>query len=265
MYRILFLILIVLITGCAPKPVPSTPAHCLTSTQLNAYSYDYLSRVSVLLRADAKNIDDFDGFITAIKRNVNDYASMIESSAYLSNVVRFLPIPYAGEVSNVTKLVSRTLLDLNSAAVALERYKQSNELFLTNFDKLNRSTATSADLAKLAKYADTIVLGDARDLHSSLQKISATTAAIAAASQSISNALESTNGYYNQAKSFVGIHPEINDKVRVNTSKETLNTKIAQLNKKISSLENSADTHRQNIAKARTYAELAIQIDVPSL
>lgn len=259
----IFLIIFLLLTGCSTQPTPSTTPHCLSSTQLNAYSYDYLSRVSVLLRADAKNMDDFSGFISATKGSVDDYASMIQSSAYLSNAVRFLPIPYAGEVSNVTKLVSGTLLNLNNARVALDRYKKSSGFFISNFDKLNRATATSTDLAKLATYADTTVISDARDLHSALQKISASTAAIASASQSISNALDSTSGYYNQAKSFVGIQPDVNDKARVNTSKETFNSKIVQLNKKISSLENSEDTHRQNIAKARTYAELAIQIDIP--
>ncbi len=261
MRHLLFLFIAAFITGCAPQPTPSTASHCLTSMQLNAYSYDYLSKVSLLLRADAKNIDDFSGFISATKGSVNDYASMIQSSAYLTNTVRFLPIPYAGEVCNVTKLVSGTLFNLSTAGVALDHYKKSSGLFLSNFDKMNRSTVTSTELEKLAMYADTTVMNDARDLHSALQKISASTAAIASASQSISNALDSTSGYYNQAKSFVGIQPEINDKARVNTSKETFNSKIAQLNKKINSLENSEDTHRHNISKARVYAELAIQVD----
>lgn len=248
-------------SGCAPVPTPTSPAKCLSSAQLTSYSYDELSRVAAGLRADARNIDDFNAFITATKGTVNDYASMIKSSAYISNAVRFLPIPYAGEVSSVTKLVSTTVLHLNSAGVALDRYKKSNTAFLAAFDKLNRASVTPAELAKLSAYADTTVMGDARELQISLQKISSSTAMMAATAQSISNALESTNGYFNQAKNFVGLQPGTNDKAQVTESRDTFNSRLTQLNQKIASLENSADIHRQDIAKARTYAELAMRVE----
>ena len=256
-----FIVMLLFITGCAPKPAPEAPAHCLTSGQLSAYSYDHLSRVAALLRADARSIDDYNSFIVATKGIVNNYADVIQSSVYLTNVVRFLPIPYAGEVCNVTKIVSNTVLHLNSAGVALDRYKKSSTSFLAAFDKLNRTTATPAELSKLSVYADNTVMADARELQTSLHKISTSTAAMAITAQSISNALETTGGYFNQAKTLVGVQPQSNDKIQVTASRDTFNSRLALLNQKINSLENSADTHRQNIAKARTYAELALQID----
>lgn len=257
----LFIPLLVM-TGCvSTKPAPATSAHCLTSGQLTAYSYDYLARVSVLVRSDARSMDDFNTFIVATKGTVNNYANAIQSSVYLTNVVRFLPIPYAGEVCNVTKIVSNTVLHLNSAGVALDHYKKSSSAFLAAFDKIDRTAATPAELAKLSAYADTTVMADARELKIALQRISSSTAAMAVTAQSISNALETTGGYVNHAKNLVGMQPESDDKAQVNASRDTFNTRLALLNKKISSLENSADTHQHNIAKARTYAELAMQID----
>jgi hypothetical protein len=262
-YQTLLLIALIFITGCAPKPTPQAEGHCLSAAQLNSYSYEELSHVAQLLRADSRNVDDFNTFIVATKGSVNDYANIIKSSVYLTNVVRFLPIPYAGEVSNVTKLVSGTVLHLNSAAVALDRYKKSNAAFLSAFEKLNGATATPAELNKLALFADTTLMKDARELHTALQKISASTALIAATAQTISNAMETTSGYFNQAKSLVGITQEANDKVQLTTSHDTLNGRLALLNQKIVALENSADTYQRNISKARTFTELAIQIDLP--
>lgn len=250
------------IAGCTPpQPTPVSSAKCLNAQQLSAYSYDQLSRVAAGMRADSRSLDDFSGFITALKGTVNDYSGTIQSSTYLSNAVRYLPIPYAGEVSNVTKLVANTLIHLNSAAVALDRYKKSSSTFLAAFDKLNRTSATPAELAKLSAYADTTLMNDARELQIALQKISASTATMAATAQSIANALETTGGYFNQAKSLVGMQPGSNDKAHVTANRDSFNTRLTLLNQKIVSLENSADTHRQNIAKARTYADLAMQID----
>jgi len=252
----------IFLAGCAPKqPAPSSTVNCITSAQLTAYSYDQLSRVSAGMRSDARTIEDFGRFIAVTKGTVNDYSNTIQSSAYLSNAVRYLPIPYAGEISNVTKLVANSMIHLNAAGVALDRYKKSNTAFLAAFDKLKRESATPAELAKLSAYADTTVMSDARSLQSALQKISSSTAMMAATAQSFSNALDSTGGYYNQAKSFVGFKPETTDKEKVTESRDSFNARLAQLNQKIASLENSADAHSENIAKARTYADLAMQVE----
>ncbi|MDD5052570.1 MAG: hypothetical protein PHO27_07565 [Sulfuricurvum sp.] len=255
---------LVLFSGCMPEPTPTPQKACMSSAQLSSYSYDYLSRVAKMLREDKKNIDTFEGFITAMKVTVDNYADMIKSSVYISNVVRFLPIPYAGEVSNTTKLISKTALHLNVAAVALDRYKKSSATFLDRFDKLNRTTAQPEDLAKLATYADSELLSDARDLQIALQKISSSTATMAATTQGISDALDTTGNYVNQAKSYVGFQASAvstSDKTKVSENRNSINAKMGQLNQKIASLENSADMHRLNIEKAHIYADLAVQLN----
>lgn len=251
---------VLLLAGCAPT-APSTPSqNCLSAAQLNGYSYDHLARLASHLRDEKRSIEDFSGLIGAMKGSVNNYADVIESSTYLSNVVRALPIPYAGEVYGFTKIVGGTLLNLNTAAVALDRYQKSSSSFLAEFDKLDRSTATSAQLAKLSSYADTTFMSDAHELESALQKISASATALASAAQSVSNAMETTSGYLNQAKTLVGLKPATNDKSKAQSGRDTLNSRLAQLSQKISVLENSAQSHRRDIGKARTYAELSLQL-----
>lgn len=255
---------LILFAGCAQQqPCVSAPQKaCMNASQLNSYGYDHLEKVAKLLREDKKNIGTFDGFINTMKGTVDNYADMIKSSVYISNVVRFLPIPYAGEVSNTTKLVSKTVLNLGGAASALNRYKNSSDTFLATFDKMNRSTVSGEEISKLAVFADTKLLNDAKDLENALKEISESTAAMAATTQGISDALESTGNYVNQAKMFVGLsQPANDDKSKVVQNRNSINARMAQLNQKIVSLEKSGEAQRLNIAKARIYSELAVQLE----
>lgn len=260
---ILLVSALVLFSGCVPQPeAPKVQTQqCMSVAQLNSYSYDCLARVAKLLREDRKNIDTFEGFINTMKGTVDSYAQMIKSSVYISNVVRFLPIPYAGEVSNTTKLISKTVLNLGGAASALNRYKKSSESFLVSFDKLDRNRVSTEEIFKLAIYADTKVLVDANELRISLKDISESTAAMAATTQSITDAIESGGGYMNRAKSFVGLSAHNDDKTNVVENRNSINSRMIQLNQKIASLEKSGETHRFNIAKARTYSELALEVE----
>ncbi|MBV5321996.1 MAG: hypothetical protein JZU62_09920 [Sulfuricurvum sp.] len=259
-------ILVLMMGGCAQQPTatPPPPKACMSATQLNAYGYDHLEKVAKLLREDKKNIESFELFINAMKGTVDNYADMIKSSLYISNVVRFLPIPYAGEVSNTTKLISKTILHLGGAASALNRYKTSSDTFLANFDKLNRSNVSGAEISKLAVYADSKLLGDAKALENSLNEISESTSMMAATTQSIADALDATGNYVNQAKNFVGLsqpQPSGEEKSKVIQNHNSINTRMGQLNQKIASLEKSGESHRYNIAKARVYSELAVQLE----
>lgn len=248
--------------GCAQQPATAPQKACMNSVQLNTYGYEHLEKVAKLLREDKKNIDSFEMFITTMKGTVDSYSDMIKSSVYISNVVRFLPIPYAGEVSNTTKLISKTVLNLGGAASALNKYKTSSDVFLAGFDKLDRNNLKAAEISKLAVYADTKLLSDARTLEDSLKEISDSTAMMAATTQSIANALDSTSAYVDQAKNFMGLaQPGGDDKSKVAQNRNSINAKMAQLNQKIASLEKSGQAHRYNIEKARVYSELALKLE----
>jgi PBP1b-binding outer membrane lipoprotein LpoB len=259
---IISLLAILFLEGCMSQPSTTSPKSCINTAQLNSYSYEYLSRVAKLLREDKKNLESFEGFINVLKGTVDSYSQMIKSSVYISNVVRYLPIPYAGEVSNTTKLISKTVLNLGGAAGALNRYKKSSDIFLENFDKLSPTNAKASEISKLAIYADTKLLVDAYDLQMALREISSSTAMMAATTQSISDTLDATSGYLNQAKNWAGLsQPAGDDNTKVLQNHNSMNARVGQLNQKITSLGNSAENYRLNIEKARIYSELALQLE----
>ncbi|MGD9969620.1 MAG: hypothetical protein AB7S65_04135 [Sulfuricurvum sp.] len=262
MHKIALLAAALLIAGCAPQPQQPSNVACYTSQQLNTSSYDYLAKVADSLREDTKNMDDFSLFINGMKGSIEGYSGVIKSSTYLTNAIRFLPIPYAGEVSTGTKIVAGTLVNLNSAASALDRYRKSSSAFLSDFAKLDRNSAKAADLARLSSYADTKVLADQRALKTSLQDISTSASAVAAAAQALSNAVDTTGEYVNSAKSYIGLSSNASkEKTQIDESKNSIKSRLQQMSRKISSLENSAENNRQNIAKARIYADLALELE----
>lgn len=252
-----------LFSGCTPQPTLQPQQKCMSAQQLNLYGYDYLEKVAKLLREDKKNIESFEMFINVMKGTVDSYANMIRSSVYISNVVRFLPIPYAGEVSNTTKLISKTVLNLGGAASTLNRYKNTTNIFLADFDKIDKRNIKAVEIAKLALYADTKLLSDANNLEAALKEISASATMMAATTQSIADALDTTSGYMNQAKGFVGMgQPSSSDeKSKVVQNRNSINDRMIQLSQKIVLLEKSGEFHRFNIAKAHIYADLAVELE----
>lgn len=263
----LFFVIVLLFSGCTTITTnttitPSVQKPCINVEKLNIYGYNHLEQVAKALREEKQNNKSFEISMFLLSKTVSEYSDMFKSSVQISNVARFIPIPYAGEVCSTTKLISKSALHLGEAANAFNQYKLSSNTFLDEFDKLDRKTATSAEISKLAVYGDTKLLSDARSLELSLKEISSTTATMSSTMQSISEALETTNGYVNHMKNYVGINNEVSadDKGKVVKNRTSMMTAVTQLNQKIGILEKSGQVYRYNIAKARVYSELSLEL-----
>ncbi|MDP3265682.1 MAG: hypothetical protein Q8M39_02520 [Sulfuricurvum sp.] len=261
-HSLLFLFILFIFAGCTTAPIPSVQKSCINGERLNAYGFNHLEQVGKVLREEKQNNKSFEISMFLLSKTVTEYSDMFKSSAQISNVARFLPIPYAGEVCTTTKLISKTALNLGQAANAFNQYKLSSNTFLDEFEKLNRTTATSAEISKLAVYGDTRLLSDARNLEVSLKEISESTVAMASTMQCISEALETTNGYVNNMKNYVGMKNDVSaeDKGKVVKNRSSMITSLTQLNQKIGLLAKSGQVYRYNIAKARVYSELALEL-----
>lgn len=266
-HSLFFLFIGLIFSGCTTTTTITGPAAtvqkpCINVEKLNIYGYNHLEQVAKALREEKQNNKSVEISMFLLNKTVTEYSDMFKSSVQISNVARFIPIPYAGEVCSTTKLISKTALNLGHAANAFNQYKLSSNTFLDEFDKLNRKTATSAEISKLAVYGDTKLLLDARNLELSLQDISSSTATMASTMQSISEALETTNGYVNNMKNYVGMNNEVSadEKGKVVKNHSSMINAVTQLNQKIGLLEKSGQVYRYNIAKARVFSELSLEL-----
>jgi hypothetical protein len=244
--------------GCTGQPTS-----CISKQELVSKSYSELSLVAKSIKEQEKPMDDFATFIGIMKNYVSDYSNTIEASAYLSNALRVLPIPYAGEVSNATKLVSNSLVHLNNTATALHKYRESSAIFLQRYNQLGEKPTPKA-LAELSSYADSTLIVDALNLEGNMVQISKTTEALVTATQIISTTSTTALNYLGKAKSLLGGGSEevsLEEKNIITKSKDGFKSNLVQLNNHINMLKNSAMFNRQGIAKARVISDLAVEVD----
>ncbi|MDD2698231.1 MAG: hypothetical protein PHF17_05440 [Arcobacteraceae bacterium] len=257
--RYIFLVLLVLIfQGCGEQQ----PKLCISQQELVSKSYSELSVVAKSIKEQESAMSDFAKFIDIMKSYVSDYSNTIQASAYFSNALRVLPIPYAGEVSNATKLVSNSLVTLNNTASALHKYRESSAIFIKEYNQLGENPTPSA-LAELSKYADNTLIIDALALQGEMEQISKTTEGLLTATQIISTTSTTALNYLGKAKSLLGGTEEITveDKEAIAKSKDGFKSNLAQLNTHINMLKNSAMLNRQGIAKARVISDLAVEVN----
>ncbi len=263
----LSILLILLIQGCANKPSTlSLPANttisnkkCISEQELFKKSYAELARVAQSIQKEKATLDEFKEFVSIMKHYVSDYANVIEASSYFTQALRILPIPYAGEVANATRIVSTSLVTLNETASTLDKYQNSSANFLRGFNQLKQK-ATLPALEQLSQYADNVLIVNALELQANMKKMGKTTENLLYVNKLISDASTSTSSFFDNVKEFVGMSPSEREKELVKDSDTLFKSKLYQINRHISILKNSATSNRQSIAKSRVISDLAVEV-----
>ena len=266
--RFIVPILLIFITqGCVdkqssitlPTSTPISATKSISEKELFQKSYSELSLVAKSIKNEKATLDEFKEFVGIMKHYVSDYANVIETSSYFTQALRILPIPYAGEVANATRIISTSLVTLNETASTLEQYQNSSSNFLNGFNQLKRK-ATLPALEKLSRYADDVLIVNALELQANMKKMGKTTENLLYINTLISDASNSTSSFFDSIKNFVGMTPTQREKELVKDSDNLLKSKLFQLNKHISILKNSATINRQSIAKSRVISDLAVEV-----
>jgi len=261
-------VLIILITnGCVEKqstlslPVNTniSATNSISEQELFKKSYAELAHVAQSIQNEKATLDEFKEFVAIMKHYVSDYANVIEASSYFTQALRILPIPYAGEVANATRIISTSLVTLNETASTLEKYQKSSTNFLNGFNQLKHKPTLPA-LEQLSQYADNILIVNALELQANMKKMGKTTENLLYVNKLIADASNNTSNFFDSIKNFVGMSPTEREKEIVQDSDTLFKSKLSQLNRHISVLKNSATINRQSIAKSRVISDLAVEV-----
>ena len=263
----LSLLMLLFIQGCVEKqstlsPTTNTPistSKSISQEELFKKSYAELSHVANSINNEKATLDEFKEFVGIMKHYVSDYADIIETSSYFTQALRVLPIPYAGEVANATRIISTSLVTLNKTATTLEKYQNSSSNFLNGFQQLEQRP-TLAALTKLSQYADDILIVNALELQENMKEMGKTTENLLYINRLISDASNTTSSFFNSIKNFVGMTPNQREEALIKNSDNQFKSKLFQLNKHITILKNSATINRQSIAKSRVISDLALEV-----
>jgi len=264
----LSILAILLVQGCIEKQSTITlPANtnistkkCISEQELFKKSYTELAKVAHSIKKEKATLNEFKDFVSIMKHYVNDYASVIEASSYFTQALRILPIPYAGEVANATRIISSSLVTLNETASTLEKYQKSSANFLNGFNQLKQKPTLPA-LEQLSQYADNVLIVNSLELQSNMKKMGKTTENLLYVNNLIADASTSTSSFFDNIKNFVGMSPSQREKELIEDSDSEFKSKLSELNHHITVLKNSATINRQSIAKSRVISDLAVEVN----
>jgi len=266
-FTLTIICIVFLFQGCSKKqstlsnPINNISSkHCISEEELFKKSYAELAKVANSIEKEKTTLNEFKDFVAIMKHYVSDYADVIETSSYFTQALRVLPIPYAGEVANATRIISNSLVTLNQTASTLEKYQKSSANFLNGFSQLKQKP-TLFSLEELAKYADDVLIVNSLELQNNMKKMGKTTENLLYVNKLIADASSSTSSFFDNIKNFVGMSPNQREKELIEDSDSEFKSKLSELNHHITVLKNSATINRQSIAKSRVISDLAVEVN----
>jgi hypothetical protein len=165
----------------------------LTATDLAVRNRKLLTDLAGQVRTQRQTMTDFSGFVTWLSGSLDGYNKYLQASAVAANLLKVLPIPYAGQASLFTKFAAQGAASLNTTSAAITRYLGTSQQFLSRAEALEKSpNPPVAEVSALAKFADEQLLKDTSDVQNRL-------ASTADLSTSVLGFLEGLNGYLGNA------------------------------------------------------------------
>ncbi len=177
----------------------STPA--ISADALARKNYRQLREIAASVKAQRQTMTDFAGFVTWMSANLSGYSKYIEAGSMAAGFARFLPIPYAGQASLLSKFVSQGVLSLNSASVAISRYLSTSRQFVTRAEALD--PAKAAETSELARFADRELLRDMNDARQKLAAASEISASSLSFLETLNSYIGSSDAYWNKTKALL--------------------------------------------------------------
>lgn len=230
---------------------------------LTTKSYQRLREIAADVRVQRQTMADFTGFVTWMTANLSGYAKYVEAGSVAAGLARFLPIPYAGQASVLSKFVSQGILSLNAASVAIATYLGTSQQFMTRVEAIDPAKPLNpAEISALARFADGPLLKDMTDVRLKL----ATTAEVSTSTlsflESLNHYIGSTDAYWNKTKSVLARkEADKKEKSFLAESIENLKNRAGSFTARLKSFDETAAKDDPLIKTVVAYDELARELD----
>ena len=238
-------------------------APTMTADILAAKNYRRLQEIARDTRAQRQTMVDFEGFVTWMTGNLSGYAKYVEAGSIAAGFAKVLPIPYAGQASVLTKFVSQGVLSLNAASVAIARYLDTSQKFISRVEAIELQTGNrTPEVASVSRFADEQLLRDMNDVQAKL----ATTAAISSSAlsfmESVSHYVGSTDEYWNKTKSFLKrTDADKKEKSFLSENTQNLKNRAATFNARLKLFDDNARKDGPLIKSLGAYEELIRELE----
>lgn len=228
--------------GCSTKS--PAPPQGFTTQELLLKAYATHTSISNTLKEEQKSISSLLLAVSATQTLVGDYSVFLTQSAQISSVTRFLPLPYAGEISNTTKLISTSLVTLNNASRDIDSYHKALKNYLDSVDHYSASPTLEA-LMILQEKGNTFLV-KAKDMELSLIKISHLLQTFSTFTRSIGVVLEKQQSLANEAKTLFGLTQASNeDQSTLLATQKKLDAMVGSFSKTALTLQQTKQRHER--------------------
>ncbi|GEM_PF-5658850 len=228
---------------------------------LNRKKAARLREIADDLKKQGLSTGDFNAFLSWMNSNLASYNRYIQAGSYAAFVVKFLPVPYAGQASMFTKFVTQFTASVNSAAIAVSNYQKSSLRFLSMVEALDRSNGNfEKQLAEAATFADQTLLKDMNEAEIRLATVADFSAGALAFLESVCQYAENGDEYWSKTREILGKDTGRKEKSLISSHLESLKSHAAAFNKKTGAFGELAKKEAFSIKSLAVYDELANEI-----
>ncbi|MDD3467007.1 MAG: hypothetical protein PHE67_07645 [Campylobacterales bacterium] len=176
-----------LLAGCAATQ-PTTAQNCFDKPRLEQRELKELKDAKASLDAFKAEYQDISAYVNFLNQYVSDYSKYIGAAASASTFIKFMPIPYAGQISSATNFGSKMTVLISNTSKSMGNLNNSIKTFEA---KLALAESDPSKLQDAQNFADTTLSADITAAELSLIKLKDGTASMMAVSAMM-------KGYYDQ-------------------------------------------------------------------
>lgn len=182
----------------------------LSSQDLASRSRKAHLLIAAQVRLQRSTMADFSSFVSWLSGNLEGYHKYLQASTVAANIVKILPIPYAGQASLFTKFVTQAVVSLNTASSSINRYLITSQNYLSRHDAIEKSGHPSPEeIASLSLLAQDQLLRDTSELQRQLASTGEIATSVLSFLEVVNSYLKNADQYWAKTKSFVSRNDQV--------------------------------------------------------
>lgn len=254
MRNVIFSVLaLFLFAGCA---VSEQPKNCFDKAKLEQREYDALKNARSSLSTFKTEYSEMASYINFLNAYTAEYSKYISAASTASLVIKYMPIPYAGQISSSAAFGTKMTALASNASKSVGKLSVSAAEFdakLTAYE----TTKSSQKLQEARKYASAVLQNDLEEAKLSLVRLKDGAAGLIAVSMAISQYYSSGDQLLSKATSIFSDKSE-SDKRAQNDN--ALKVKTEGFDKRLTKVTASFEGIKGHIKSAETYGALSDEL-----
>jgi len=234
----------------------------LTAAELSGRNRKLLGDLAGQVRMQRQTMTDFSGFVTWLSSSLDGYNKYLQASAVAANLIKILPIPYAGQASMFTKFAAQGVASLNTTSAAIAKYLGTSQQFIARYEALEKTPQPSpAEISALVKFADEQLLKETTDVQRRLASTSDLSTSVLAFLEGVNGYLGSADQYWAKTKAFMTRNEDAaKEKGYLSTSINGLRDRAGAFNKRLQTFNDLSRKNDPLVRTVRVYDGLAAEL-----